>query len=550
MMKRGLKMNRRKWLSAMFAVTLIFGILAGCAGSGGTKNDGRSASEPPSSSDTGGQNQSSNPPAEEKKEPTSFSIAMRTLNVTYVENHSNINEDPYVKALEEFTNTDLDIRLIPHNEYETKMVQMFATNDLPDVVQASGGLNGKELAGSVEAGLYVDLRPYLEEHGKRLLETIPEAAWARVTDEQGRIFGIPEYLGNPSRRATWIRKDLLDQTGLDVPRTVDEFLEVLRAFKRLGVEQPFAGREEFKYADTFFGAYDVFGYSSQMELVDGKMQPKFLDEENMMAAIQVYKTMFDEGLMSKEFATINANTFKSAITSGKAGIWSMNANELPIWGEQLKNNVPGAEVMLIPSPIGPDGKGGYYLYSPVTRSFMITKQAEHKAADIVKFFEWQTTDEAKLFFSFGLEGVDYTMENGQPKYEQPTSNEGLDKQRFLNYWLWMVQDTTYNELVLSQTEEGRALIEVYDTILANEGRDGYEFQPPLQAWVNNPDISPFSDRFPPLINEHIMRMVYGQEPISNWPAVIEEWRSKGGDQVIEEATERYNSGKGFYAPQR
>ena len=35
----------------------------------------------------------------------------------------------------------------------------------------------------------------------------------------------------------------------------------------------------------------------------------------------------------------------------------MNANELPIWGTQLKENVPDATVALIPSPVGPDGKG-------------------------------------------------------------------------------------------------------------------------------------------------------------------------------------------------
>ncbi|HZG77954.1 MAG TPA: hypothetical protein VEZ72_19030, partial [Paenibacillus sp.] len=539
-------MNRR---SSIFLVSVLsISMLAAC-----TQNPA-ATTEPEAPPASGGESKTpaAETPAEPEKpkEPTKFSIAMRTLNVKYVENHANLNDDPYVKALEGFTNADLDIRLIPHAEYETKMVQMFATNDLTDVIQASGGIHGKELAGSVEAGVFVDLKPYLEEHGKRLLETIPQAAWERMTDAEGRIYGIPEYLGNPSRRATWIRMDLLEKTGLPVPKTVDEFLEVLRAFKKLGVEEPFAGRAEFKYADTFFGAYDVFGYTNELELVDGKIQPKFLDVENMQAAIGVYKTMFDEGLMSKEFATVNPNSFKASITAGKAGMWSMNANELPIWGEQLKNNVPEAKVALIPSPIGPDGKGGYSLYSPVTRSFLITKQAEDKVVDIIKFFEWQTTEEAKLFFSFGLEGTDYTMNGGEPAYKAPETNDELDKQRYLNYWLWMVQDTTYNELVLSQTEEGKQLIEIYDTMLSNEGRDGYEFNDPLQAWVNNPDINPFSDRYPPLINEHIMKMVFGQEPISDWPKVIEEWRSKGGDALIEEATKLYNEGKGVYAPQR
>ncbi|WP_256224211.1 hypothetical protein [Paenibacillus sp. 1_12] len=36
-----------------------------------------------------------------------------------------------------------------------------------------------------------------------------------------------------------------------------------------------------------------------------------------------------------------------------------------------------------------------------------------------------------------------------------------------------------------------------------------------------------------------MKMITGSELISNWPQVIEEWKYKGGIDVIKEATERY-----------
>lgn len=526
----------RRFLLSILAFVLSFSVLAGCT-------NGNDPSQGSDDQSNGGQTENKG------NEPTKFSISLRTKNMNYVENHANINEDKYVKKLEEMTNTDLDIILVPHAQYEEKMAQMFATGDIPDVVQANGGLYGQELMGSVQEGVFMDLTPILEEYGQNLLKTIPQDAWDQVT-EDGKIYGIPEWLGNPSRRATWIRKDLLDQTGLPVPKTVDEFLDVLRAFKELGVEQPYAARNEFKYADTFFGAYDVFGYESQLELVDGQIQPKFLDVENMQAAIQVYKTMMDEGLISKEFPTVEPSTFKSIITSGKAGMWSMNLNELPIWSALLKNNVPEAEVEIIPSPVGPDGKGGYYLYGSATRAYLINKDAEDKAVDIVKFFDWFVSEEADLFFSFGIEGEDYTVSNGEVQWTMPTDDAGVDKMQYLNDWLYLVKDTTYNRRVLEQTEEGRKMIELYDTVLANEGRDGYQFVPRLQAWVDNPQIAPYSDRYPSLINEHIMKMVYGEEPISDWPKVIEEWRSKGGDDVIKEATERYNNNEGVTPPRR
>lgn len=68
------------------------------------------------------------------------------------------------------------------------------------------------------------------------------------------------------------------------------------------------------------------------EEVNGQVQPKFMDNENMMKALQTYKTMYDEGLINKEFATINPTNYKNAILAGKAGMWTMNANELLQWG--------------------------------------------------------------------------------------------------------------------------------------------------------------------------------------------------------------------------
>ncbi|HEX7057944.1 MAG TPA: extracellular solute-binding protein [Bacilli bacterium] len=530
----------KKSLVSLLVLVFVFSIIIMGCSKNGNRNEGVNE---PASADGGNAGH-----ADANKPPVKFSISMRTLNKKYVENSPNINEDEYVKKMEEMTNVDIDIRLIPHDEFEEKMVQMFATGDIPDVVQSSGGTRGPEMAGSVEAGVFLDLKPYLEKYGQDLLKKVPKEAWERVTID-GKIYGIPEYLANPARRATWIRMDLLKKTGLEVPKTIDDFLEVLRAFKKLGVEQPYAGRENFKYADTVFGAYDVMGYNNQLELVDGKIQPKFLDVENMEKAIQMYKTMFDEGLISKEFPTINSSTFKSVIVSGKAGMWSMNAQELPVWGAQLKNNVPEAEPVLIPSPVGPDGKGGYALYGPTTRAYFINKKAEDKAADIVKFFNWMVSDEAEKFFTFGIEGKDYQVVDGKIQYKAPETNEEIDKFQFLNYWLWMVHDNTYIKGTLELTDEGRQLMDFIDNTLTKEGRSGYEFEPRLDAWVNNPDINPNSDQFSPLINEHIMKMVFGKEPISDWPKVIEEWKSKGGNDLIKEATEKYNNGD-FHPPLR
>ncbi|WP_309299311.1 extracellular solute-binding protein [Paenibacillus sp. YYML68] len=502
----------KKWTLGTLSMVMALGTAAGCTPS----NDQGAAPKE----------------GEANKGPTQFSISLRTNNFDYVEKHADINKDKWVLELEKKTNTDLNIQLIPHKDYEQKMIQMFAINEIPDVVQAGAGTNGKELAGSVQAGVFLELNELLEKHAPTLLKTIPKEAWDEVS-LNGKIYAIPEYLSNPSRRATWVRADLMEKAGITKdPKTVDEYLEMLRAFKKMGVEHPFMGRQDFKYADIFFGAYDVYPYLSQFEVVDGKVQPKFFDVENMQKALQTYKTMFDEGLIHKEFPTINPTNFKNLIISGKAGMWEMNAQEYLQWQTQLQQNVPDAKIKIIASPVGPDGKGGGYLYSSATRSYFINAKAKDKAADILKFFEWQVTDEANKWFDLTLP-------------VEPKTAEEVSEQRYLSGFLHLVKDDAYRKDILNATPAGKELMSIFDTILPKEGRGGLEFDPRLDSMAKNPDVSPLSDTPPPVLITHMVKMVYGVEPISDWPKVIEEWKAKGGNEVLKEANERYSKKEGL-----
>ena len=163
-------------------------------------------------------------------------MAIRTLAIPHVENSPNINEDPYVKKIEEFTNTDIDIQLLPHNDYKTKMDLMFASGDIPDVVQGMGKFtnSGQSLVQAVEAGVFLPLDDLIDEYGPNLKKFIPKEVWETQRFTDGKIYAIPQILSNPSRRATFVRKDLLEKAGLEVPKTVEETLEVLRAFKEIG----------------------------------------------------------------------------------------------------------------------------------------------------------------------------------------------------------------------------------------------------------------------------------------------------------------------------
>lgn len=154
------------------------------------------------------------------------------------------------------------------------------------------------------------------------------------------------------------------------------------------------------------------------------------------------------------------------------------------------------------------------------------------------------SDEAEKFFTFGIEGENYTVENGNINYNRPKTADEVDEETFRQILLWFVQDTTYNKGALSLTPEGKDLMKLYDTVLANEGRDGIQFEPQVKGYQKNPDITPGGDKLPPVILTHVINMVYGKKPISDYPKVVEEWLQKGGSDVVKEATERYNNNDG------
>ncbi|MCP1306131.1 extracellular solute-binding protein [Paenibacillus tyrfis] len=488
----------------------------------------------------GGKNEGEAPGADGKQGPTKFTISLNTSGNAYAESSTNINEDKWVKKLEKLGNVDMDIRFLPLKEFDQKMAVMFAGNDIPDVVQGSS-VNSKAMSGSVEAELFMPLDDLLKEYAPNLMKQVPKQAWDEVS-YQGKIYAVPAWLSNPSRRALFIRTDLLEKTGLPAPKTVEDMLNVMRAMKKLGVENPYQIREKFKYADTIFGSYDVIG--SQFELQDGQVVPKFFDVENMTKALQAYKTMFDEGLIPKDFATVTSTDYGKNIEAGKVGMWSANAEGMANYRTKVKKVVPEAKIDIIPSPKGPEGHGGHLLYGSLSTALYINNNVKKETAiGIVKFLDWMLTDEAEKFFSIGVEGENYTVENGQIKYKFPQTKEEVDEEGFRSN-LWWAHDITINKLRASLSQDGKDLAKAFDTVLAKEGLGTIEFTPTLNAFAKYPDLMPTSDTAPKLIIDPMVKMIYGKEPISDWPKVIEEYKAKGGNEVIKEATDRYNKKEG------
>lgn len=142
----------------------------------------------------------------------------------------------YVKWLEEQTNIDLSFEVIPEEGAGEKLGLILASGNYPDVFLKVGISNANITKYGVEEKMFLPLNDLIEKHGdnlKKLFEEFPGAR-ARMTQLDGNIYSLPDvnicyHCG--LRQKYWINAAWLEKLGLEKPKTIDEFYNVLVAFR-------------------------------------------------------------------------------------------------------------------------------------------------------------------------------------------------------------------------------------------------------------------------------------------------------------------------------
>lgn len=250
-----------------------------------------------------------------------------------------------------------------------------ATNDLPDMFWHAIGTDtinqylGQDIFLPTE-DLIAEYMPNLS----AILASYPDYA-ALSTYSDGHMYGFPyiEALdaGTLFPGPFYINKTWLEKVNMEVPTTVDEFVEVLRAFKAAGDLNGNGLDDEVPYAVNFTGAGDSF--SSQNTLFYflgcfgeagsyGQNYPytKIKDDQVFFVAnteayketLKLFNTLYTEGLLDLE--GFNSGDVTHHVNSTEA-----TAGALGIWNIYAYSNYD--EYVAIPRLEGANGKGGFGL---------------------------------------------------------------------------------------------------------------------------------------------------------------------------------------------
>ena len=337
---------------------------------------------------------------------------------------------PTFDQWQEATNVNLDFTLIGEETYGTTISLIWAAGDYYDFF-CNGEQNyaaGADAA--VDEGVLLDLAPYLEEHApdyNAILNRFPDFR-TDLTSSEGYILSFSEYC-EYSDNGVAIRKDWLDQVGMEVPATMDDVWDVAVAWKdELGIRNPVMWNADLS---SFFG-WNAFGVAGpgrndvawQID-EDGKTVVCSMNLPGYKECLQWMHDAFAEGLVTDDFMNVMNIAFDEYIYANETGMVSTNSNLLAGGGAE-RSGQPSYDLRAIPDPMKEKGMENTLAKTSggVGASAIAVSAQTNYPEECVEFMNWLYTPDGILVSCFGVEGETfYYDEEGVPHYTDVILND-------------------------------------------------------------------------------------------------------------------------------
>lgn len=231
---------------------------------------------------------------------------------------------------------DVTINVQQTNEAQKQISLLLGTDSLPDLIWGItlGATDTSQYAMGEE--MILDWTPYLDNYMPNLkacFEEIPESLEDSKAPD-GKLYSLPYYTPSlylsgcyGTSERLYFRQSWLDACGVQNPTTQEEFLNVLRAFKNMKPASgetaiPLVSAENFleKYLWTCLGFYgtEPNKYGSNLMIKDGKIViPAYTDSYRDF--VEIMRTMYSEGLISKNYFSMDTATAGSLMRDGACG---------------------------------------------------------------------------------------------------------------------------------------------------------------------------------------------------------------------------------------
>ncbi len=484
--------------------------------------------------------------------------------INYVEGES-LTDNFITKTIREKLNVQWDAAFtVPLMDLWAQLNLAMSTNSLPDVFYTDNLALASEL---IKNDMVQPLEEYIEQYATDSLKEIMgfnNGVQYKPVTVDGRIYGCPAPEDALNRTpVVFIRTDWMNKLGTPEPETLDDLLEIARAFT---FNDPDGNGQNDTWGipiDQYFGfvgstmytfANPMGAYYRQWVEKDGKLEWGSVQPEMKQALLKMQQA-FKEGLFDPDFYT--KTSVENDLANGKYGIM-LGVFHTPTNLLANHYNKYGADWSVYPIPAQENGKHVTQIDLASRNYIFVRKGFEHPEA-LIKTLS---------LYSEMLNGSQaewYTQQSESEKYKEVSGNfhmylvpcQFADPMGNYNMGLRMAEALDNNDASVLKTPGER---KAWDTIKAG-GALGWQTEMYLAKVM--PVIKNYVDDFhysayfgPPTETETsqgndlgayengIFQMIIaGEEDISAFDLFVEEWYKKGGQQWTDEVNAWYAAQK-------
>ncbi|MBX4146919.1 extracellular solute-binding protein [Paenibacillus lautus] len=430
-------MKLKQWGSLLLTCMLSVSLAVGCS----SKGSGGTAQSDPSSEGKSAINETGFPIVDDKMTVTGFAGKFFA--------NADWNNIRLWQEYEKMTNIQVQWDTVHKDNLAEKRNLLLAGGDYPEMFYASA-FPRTDLLKYGKQGAFIPLNDLIDQHApnfKALMEKYPVIEKG-ITMPDGNIYGLPTIY-DPEFRSVlygtpWVKSEWLTKLGLQEPQTLDEFYDMLKAFKE---KDPNGNGQKDEYAWGGVGTAGIVNYlrgsfglnyhgTSNINVDTGPASGKvrFIPTDpRYKELLQFVNKLYKDGLLEQDIMSVKSTEVDAKGVEGLLGVVD-NVDPVAIYNQEGYVGLPVLK--------GPHGDQMFSATgSPLGNigMFVLTDKAKNPAA-LIRWMDYFYSDEGIRMFFMGWKDETYKEDaEGNVDYVDDIKNnpEGLNLDQAVGqYLIW------------------------------------------------------------------------------------------------------------------
>lgn len=461
------------------------------------------------------------------------------------------NSVPFYAGLSKNTGISIDWQTYAAGADQDAAYNLLLQDEkLPNIIFGDQCSNAAEL---YEDGVIYDLTEYLPKYAPDFWEYInlPEnEANKKAITTDGKYLYIP-FIRESDFNITYcgpvIRQDWLDALGLKAPVTLEDWENVLIAFKENYNACFSFALHRFVNAGIASGTGAFAPHSFRLFVEDGQVKCANTQEE-WKDFLVVMNRWYDEGLLDPDFTTASDASVRSRALNGETGIVYTAMSQLTNFIADAEKEGTGAQWVGLSYPRTEAGAATTYIqtdsqtFVPYIGAVITTSSTEEELIAAIKFLNYGYSEEGMLYWNFGEEGVSYEVAaDGSLQFTDKIKSDERGLTEALKDYTGMYSMGVGVQMAdMVKAKNSKVSAEAVGAWTDNTVAGSYMLPPYTRTEDEQVLYNDIQTQLWTYVSEMALKFITGEESLDNFDKFVEQMNEYGLQKLLESEQSAYN----------